>query len=187
MDTPAVTVLVLVGSLHQGSANGKLAQLAISHAPAGMTLHQYAGLAQLPFYNEDIERNLPANVGALREAAEAADAILFVSPEHNGTIPAVLKNAIDWLSRPVYGSGALTGKPVAVIGAALGGGGGINAHNDTRRSVTVALAHVVADSTLAIPASAAAFNNPAHLDRLLPQLTDVLTRVQDTINQRAPK
>ena len=80
----------------------------------------YEGLGDVPFYNEDIDTaDAPAAVVALRDAAAEADAVLVVTPEYNGSIPAVLKNAIDWLSRP-FGAGALKGKPMAVIGSALG-------------------------------------------------------------------
>ena len=70
---------------------------------------------------------------ALRAAAADADAVLAITPEYNGTIPAVLKNAIDWLSRP-FGASAIKGKPVAVIGTALGQYGGVWAHDETRKS-----------------------------------------------------
>ena len=77
----------------------------------------FDGLGELPFYNEDIDsdRTHPPSVVALRAAAAEADAALVVTPEYNGSIPGVLKNAIDWLSRP-FGNGALKGKPLAVIG-----------------------------------------------------------------------
>ncbi len=96
----------------------------------------FEGLAEIPFYNEDIdvEGTVPAQAERLREAAAAADALLIFTPEYNGTIPAVLKNAIDWLSRP-YGAGAISGKPVAVAGTALGQYGGVWAHDETRKSV----------------------------------------------------
>ena len=76
--------------------------------------------------------------------------VLVVTPEYNGTIPAVLKNAIDWLSRP-YGAGALNGKPLAVIGSALGQYGGVWAHDDTRKSFGIAGARVIEDITVSVP------------------------------------
>ena len=76
--------------------------------------------------------------------------MLAVTPEYNGTIPAVLKNAIDWLSRP-YGAGALNGKPLAVIGSALGRYGGVWAHDDTRKSFGIAGAKVIDDITVSVP------------------------------------
>src|SRR6187200_325033 len=113
-----IKVLVLLGSLRAASINRQLAELAIESAPDGASLQLFDRLGELPFYNEDIDNDDVAEpVKALREAA--ADAALVVTPEYNGSIPAVLKNAIDWLSRP-FGNGALKGKPVAVVGAAHG-------------------------------------------------------------------
>ena len=83
-------------------------------------------------------------------AAAEADAALVVTPEYNGSIPGVLKNAIDWLSRP-YGDGALKDKPLAVIGAALGQYGGVWAHDETRKSFGIAGPRVVEDITLSVP------------------------------------
>ncbi|MCE9516908.1 MAG: NAD(P)H-dependent oxidoreductase, partial [Mycobacterium sp.] len=114
-----ITVLALVGSLRTASINRQLAELAAQSAPDGVTVVVYDGLGDLPFYNEDIDTaDAPAAVSALRTAAADADAALVVTPEYNGSIPGVLKNAIDWLSRP-WGDGAFKDKPLAVIGTAL--------------------------------------------------------------------
>ena len=145
------TILTLVGSLRAASVNRQLAELAVESAPEGVTLRIYEGLAELPFYNEDIDtEDPPAEVAALRAAAAQADAALFVTPEYNGTIPAVLKNAIDWLSRP-WGASDLKDKPVAVIGSALGRYGGAWAHDETRKSLGIAGPRVVGDITLSLP------------------------------------
>jgi len=130
-----IKVLALVGSLRAASINRQLAELAAESAPDGVTVTVYeglgGGLGELPFYNEDIDTDdAPAAVAALRAAAGDADAALVVTPEYNGSIPGVLKNAIDWLSRP-YGNGALKDKPLAVVGAALGQYGGVWAHDET--------------------------------------------------------
>jgi NAD(P)H-dependent FMN reductase len=103
-----VQVLTLVGSLRSGSHNRQLAEAAVKHAPEGVEVTLYEGLAEVPFYNEDIDTDeqRPAAATRLRETAARADAFLLVTPEYNGTMPAVLKNAIDWLSRP-FGAGAL--------------------------------------------------------------------------------
>ena len=114
-----VKVLALVGSLRAASINRQLAELAAETAPDGVTVTVFEGLGDLPFYNEDIDNDdVPASVVALREAAAEADAALVVTPEYNGSIPGVLKNAIDWLSRP-FGNGALKGKPTAVVGGVV--------------------------------------------------------------------
>ena len=93
-------------------------------------------------------------MAALRAAAADADAALVVTPEYNGSIPAVLKNAIDWLSRP-WGNGALKDKPLAVIGAALGQYGGVWAHDETRKSFGIAGPRVVESIELSLPPGAA--------------------------------
>ena len=145
------TILTLVGSLRAASVNRQLAELAAASAPGGVTLTIYEGLDELPFYNEDLDaENPPAAVVALRAAAAKADGALVVTPEYNGTIPAVLKNAIDWLSRP-WGAGDLKGKPVAVIGSAAGRYGGAWAHDETRKSLGIAGPRVVESVTLSIP------------------------------------
>jgi NAD(P)H-dependent FMN reductase len=108
-------------------------------------------LGELPFYSEDLDTDDVAEpVQALRRAASAASAALVITPEYNGTIPGVLKNAIDRWSRP-YGDGALRGKPLAVIGAALGRYGGTWAHDEARKSFGVAGAEVVNDLHLSLP------------------------------------
>lgn len=145
-------VLVLVGSLRAASINRQLAELAVEAAPDGVDLRIFDGLGDLPFYNEDLDTaEVAESVRALREAAAGADAALVVTPEYNGSIPAVLKNAIDWLSRP-FGNGALKDKPLAVIGAALGQYGGVWAHDETRKSFGIAGPRVVGDLKLSIPA-----------------------------------
>lgn len=147
-DTTNTRVAVLVGSLRADSLNRKLAEILRDEAPAGVTLDIVEGLDQVPFYNEDIDgENLPATAAALRERVQGADRVLAVTPEYNGTMPAVLNNAIDWLSRP-YGAGALVGKPFGVVGATPTPYGGKWAHGDTARSAGIAGAIVVEDVTV---------------------------------------
>ena len=89
-------------------------------------------------------------MAALRAAAADADAALVVTPEYNGSIPAVIKNAIDWLSRP-FGNGALKDKPLAVIGGSMGQYGGVWAHDETRKSFGIAGPRVVEAIKLSVP------------------------------------
>jgi NAD(P)H-dependent FMN reductase len=141
-------VAVLVGSLRADSVNRKLAELLRDQAPDGVTLDLVDGLDRLPFYNEDIDgTDVPAVVAAVRERVVLADRVLAVTPEYNGTMPAVLNNAIDWLSRP-YGQGALTAKPFGVVGTTPTPYGGKWSHADTLRSAAVAGAVVVEDVTV---------------------------------------
>lgn len=139
-------VLTLVGSLRQDSTNRKLATALAEHAPAGtdVTVAAREALSDLPFYDEDLEANGPAPeaVRALRDAVAGADALLIVTPEYNGTLPAVVKNAIDWLSRP-YGQGVIKGVPAAVVGTSMGQYGGVWAHDHGRLALQIAGAEVV--------------------------------------------
>ncbi|WP_431032233.1 NAD(P)H-dependent oxidoreductase [Streptomyces sp. P6-2-1] len=154
----SVRILALVGSLRAGSHNRQLAEAAVRHAPEGVEVIVFDGLADVPFYNEDIdvEGQVPAAATKLREAAASADAFLLFSPEYNGTMPAVLKNSIDWLSRP-YGAGALSGKPVAVVGTAFGQYGGVWAQDDARKAAGIAGGVVLEDVKLSIPGSVTRF------------------------------
>ena len=147
-----IKVLGLVGSLRAASINRQIAELATEVAPDGVAVTIFDGLGDLPFYNEDIDNDadVPAAVTALRSAAADADAALVVTPEYNGSIPAVIKNAIDWLSRP-FGDGALKGKPLAVIGGAFGQYGGVWAHDETRKSFGIAGPTVVESIKLSVP------------------------------------
>ena len=141
-------VLVLVGSLRADSFNRRIAEAIRQQAPAGVTVDIADGLGELPFYNEDVDgEQAPAAVVRLREQVAAADRLLVITPEYNGTMPAVLNNAIDWASRP-FGEGAIKGKPLAVVGTAGGQYGGRWAHDDTRKSARVAGAAVVEDIAL---------------------------------------
>jgi len=143
------TIAVLVGSLRTDSVNRKLAEILAEQAPEGVTVDIIEGLGEIPFYNEDIdnESHIPAPAARLRERVAAAGRVLAVTPEYNGTMPAVLNNAIDWLSRP-YGAGALVGKPFAVVGATPTPYGGKWAHADAARSAGIAGAVVLEDVTV---------------------------------------
>ncbi len=148
-DTRHTRVVVLLGSLRTDSYNRRIAERLQAEAPPGVTVELATGLDNLPFYNEELDNgtDVPAAAQALRTQVAAADRVLAVTPEYNGTMPAVLNNAIDWLSRP-YGVGALKGKPFAVVGATPTRFGGKWSHDDARRSATVAGADVVPDLVL---------------------------------------
>lgn len=144
-------VAVLVGSLRADSTNRRLAELLRDHAPEGVELQLVEGLGELPFYNEEIDTaDAPAAVQNLREQVAAADRVLAVTPEYNGTMPAVLNNALDWLSRP-YGAGAIVGKPFGVVGTTPTPYGGKWAHADAARSAGIAGAKVVEDVVVSQP------------------------------------
>lgn len=109
---------IVVGSNRRESINRKLAQV-LKRLGADAFEASFVKIDDLPMYNQDNEQPVPADVARFKREIEAADAVLFVTPEHNRSIPAVLKNAIDWGSRP-WGKSSWPGKPAAVIGASGG-------------------------------------------------------------------
>ncbi|MGA5545659.1 NADPH-dependent FMN reductase [Mycobacterium sp. NPDC051198] len=172
-----IKVLVLVGSLRAASVNRQIAELAVEQAPDGVELRIFDRLGELPFYNEDIDTDEVAeSVVALRAAAGEADAALVVTPEYNGSIPGVLKNAIDWLSRP-FGNGALKDKPLAVVGAALGQYGGVWAHDETRKSFGIAGPRVVEDLKLSVPSKSLDGKHPRENAEVVETLRDIVSKL----------
>ncbi|WP_378148570.1 NADPH-dependent FMN reductase [Cnuibacter sp. UC19_7] len=184
----STSVLVLVGSLRSGSTNRQIAHAALELAPEGLELRVFDGLADIPFYNEDIdvEGSVPAAASAFREAVAAVDGVLVITPEHNGTIPAVLKNAIDWSSRP-FGASPISGKPVAVVGAAFGQFGGVWSHDEARKSFGIAGARVLDDIRMSVPGSMTRFVDvhPREDEEVTTQLRAVLADLQRAITAPA--
>ncbi|EJL06690.1 NADPH-dependent FMN reductase [Pseudomonas chlororaphis] len=127
------TIAVLVGSLRKASINRKVALALAELAPANLRL-KIVEIGDLPLYNEDIDVDPPAAYRTFREQVRAADAVLFVTPEYNRSVPAPMKNAIDVGSRP-YGKSAWSGKPGAVISASPGAIGGFGANHHLRQSL----------------------------------------------------
>jgi chromate reductase len=145
-----VKVLAISGSLRAGSYNTALARAARELAPDGVEIELYDRLGALPPFDADSDGSgEPATVRDLRRLISAADAVLFVTPEYNGSIPGVLKNAVDWASRP-HRDAALSGKTVAVAGASPGQYGAIWAQQDLRRVLGIAGARVI-DGELSVP------------------------------------
>jgi chromate reductase, NAD(P)H dehydrogenase (quinone) len=135
-------ILAVSGSLRESSFNTSLLRAALEAAPDGVELELWEGIGELPLYDEDLEGHLPESVRRLRETWAAADAILFSTPEYNGSIPGGLKNAIDWASRPRLDA-VLRNKTVAVVGASTGQFGALWAQQDLKRILGVAGARVV--------------------------------------------
>jgi chromate reductase, NAD(P)H dehydrogenase (quinone) len=135
-------VLAVSGSLRAGSYNTELLRAAANAAPEGVEVELWEGIGDLPVYDEDLEEDVPRSVRRLREEWGAADAILFATPEYNGSVPGGLKNAVDWASRP-RGEAALLNKTVAVVGASAGQFGALWAQQDLRRILGIAGARVV--------------------------------------------
>jgi chromate reductase, NAD(P)H dehydrogenase (quinone) len=133
MDKP-INVCVLVGSLRKASLNGILANALMSLAPPSMKLEK-VGIGQLPFFNQDLETAAtPEQWTAFRQSVKAADAVLFVTPEYNRSVPAVLKNALDVGSRP-YGSSVWDRKPGAIVSGSPSAIGAFGANHHLRQSL----------------------------------------------------
>lgn len=137
---PAPKVAVIVGSLRKDSINRKLAQAIAklaANGPNGAKLDlKLVDISDLPLYNQDFDAHYPSVVQRAKDEIGAADAVLFVTPEHNRSIPAALKNVIDWISRP-YGTSKWNGKPGAMVGTS-GGQVGTAIAQDHLRSILVA-------------------------------------------------
>jgi chromate reductase, NAD(P)H dehydrogenase (quinone) len=130
-DTPALTFLGISGSLRAKSLNTAALRAAADLVPPGVTL-KIADLADIPLYHGDVEADgLPTAVLSLRAEIDAADAVLFCTPEYNYSVPGVLKNAIDWASRPP--AHPFAGKPIAIMGASPGMLGGARAQYHLRQ------------------------------------------------------
>jgi chromate reductase len=135
-------ILAVSGSLRAGSYNTSLLRAALEATPEGVELELWEGLGELPLYDEDLEDDAPESVRRLREDWAGADAILFATPEYNGSVPGGLKNAVDWASRPKL-EGVLRNKPVAVVGTSTGQFGALWAQQDLKRILGIAGARVV--------------------------------------------
>ncbi len=126
-------ILGVAGSLRQGSLNRALLRAAVELAPASVTLETF-DLLEVPLYNGDVEAiGDPGGVAALKAAIRAADGVLFATPEYNHGVPGVMKNAVDWASRPPRDA-ALSGKPVAIIGASPGITGSARGQSQLRQA-----------------------------------------------------
>ena len=169
-------VLAVSGSLRADSFNTRLLEAAAAAAPAGVEIEilDPALIADLPLYDQDLEADAPASVDTLREAWAGADAILFATPEYNGSVPGGLKNAIDWASRPKFDA-ALTNKTVSVIGASTGQFGAMWAQQDLRKILGIAGARVVGDG---LPVARAHEGFP---DLLHAQLREVLQTLAEAV------
>jgi chromate reductase, NAD(P)H dehydrogenase (quinone) len=131
-DSGGIKVLGICGSLRKGSYNMAALRTAIAQKPSGMTI-EVADISQIPPYDEDVrQQGFPPPVETLRRQIAAADALLFACPEYNYSMSGVLKNAIDWASRPP--DQPFAGKPVAIFGAAASVAGSARAQYDLRRS-----------------------------------------------------
>jgi chromate reductase len=171
-------ILGITGSLRRGSYNHALLREAAERLPAAAELVEFERLAEIPPYDADLEEGVtPAAVAELRQVMREADAVLVATPEYNHSIPGVLKNALDWASRPA-GQSALNGTPAAVIGASTGMFGAVWAQAETRK-VLGALGGRVVEAELPV-AKAAELYRDGHLD-LSPEQSQELEEILATL------
>lgn len=143
-----VEIAAIAGSLRAGSWARALLRAAVRHQPADVRLTVWDGLGSVPLFNEDAEDPVPSGVDEMRQLIARSDALVIATPEYNRAIPGVMKNALDWASRP-YGASVLTGKPVAVVGTSPLPTGAASAVSEVERVLTALRAEVV-DAELAI-------------------------------------
>jgi len=176
-------VLAFAGSLRRGSYNRLLLEEAARLAD-GAEIEVYDRLGEIPPYNEDLEADPPEPVLDLRRRIAEADGLLFATPEYNGSVSGVLKNAVDWASRP-KGEAVLLNKPAAVIGASQGAFGAVWAQADLRKSLGIAGARVV-EAELAVSHAHQRFDGEGRLtdDELRDGLTEVIRLLTAEIAQR---
>jgi NAD(P)H-dependent FMN reductase len=169
-------ILGISGSLRERSYNTALLRAAAELAPPDVELEIF-DLSEVPLYNDDVEAVAdPEPVARLRAAVAEADALLIATPEYNRGTSGVLKNAIDWLSRP-YGNSALKDKPMAVVGASLGQYGGVWAHDETRKSFGIAGPNVVEAVKLSIPMKSLDGKHPRENAEVAANLCEVVGKL----------
>jgi chromate reductase len=167
-------ILGISGSLRRDSHNTSLLRAAAEAAGPDIEFELYDGLKQIPPYDEDDDVDpRPESVARLNEAIAAADAVFFSTPEYNSSIPGQLKNAIDWVSRPVA-TNALRNKPVAVVGASTGGFGAVWAQAELRK-VLAAVGARVLDLELPVPHAHTRFEDGGLTD------DEIRTRLEEAI------
>jgi chromate reductase, NAD(P)H dehydrogenase (quinone) len=156
-----VHVLGIAGSLRQGSYNKSALRAALKLAPAGIEIEVF-DLEGIPPFNQDNEQDPPARVVELKAKVRSADAILFVTPEYNYSVPGVLKNAIDWGSRP-YNDNAWGGKPAAIMGASTGRFGTARAQYHLRQVLLAVNMHALNRPEIMIGEAASQFDAEGNL------------------------
>src|ERR671912_2417285 len=159
----SIRVAGIPGSLREGSLNKGLLRAAVELAPAGMEIKTYTGLGDIPPYNEDVfAKGDPEPVALMKAFISGADAILISTPEYNYGVPGVLKNAIDWASRPA-GKSVLNRKPAAIMGCSPGLGGTIRAQHALRQTFVFTETYVMLQPEIKIPAAAPLFDSSNRL------------------------
>lgn len=157
-------IAVFVGSLRADSTNKKLAKNLEALAPDGVEFN-YVDL-NLPLFNEELEADIPAEAKQAKTSVEEADGVLFVTPEYNRSMSGVLKNALDWLSRP-YGENSLAGKPAGVVGASGGPLGTAVAQSELRQVLVYLGTKLLGQPEIYIISSYKQFDDQGRIDESL--------------------
>ena len=178
-------ILGISGSLRAGSHNTQLLRLAAEELPEGVELELYEDLAAIPPFDQDLVEVAPDEVEQLKEAVAASDAILVATPELNGSIPGQLKNALDWVSRPLAAN-PLRNKPAVVVGASTGAFGAVWAQAELRKVLASIGARVV-DAEAAVGHAPTRFDEDGTLidEDLREQLGEVVDALAAAITERA--
>src|ERR671938_987449 len=179
MDKNKLKVLGFAGSLRRGSYNKALLRAAVDLAPAEVQLEIF-DLEGIPPFNQDVEQNMPDKVKEFKMKIREADGILIATPEYNFSMPGVLKNAIDWASRP-YGDNPFDGKPVATMSASIGMLGGARAQYHLRQMFVFLNMYPINRPEVMVPFAQDKFNANGKLvddntKRFLGQLLENLTK-----------
>lgn len=184
MDRGSLAVLGFAGSLRRASFNRGLIRAAVEVAPEGVRVVAYE-LGDLPMFNADVEaQGDPEPVRRFKQAIGAADALLIATPEYNRCVPGVLKNAVDWASRPARES-VLRNKPVAIMGASTGGGGTARAQAHLRDGLAYTNGLVLPQPEVLVPFAAARFDDSGELqdDEAMDAIRDLLVALADWVWQ----
>ena len=161
MNNNKLRVLGIAGSLRKGSYNRSVLRAATELVPEGMEIEVFE-LDGIPGFDQDKEQDPPARVAELKQKIREADAILFVTPEYNYSMPGVLKNAIDWASRP-YGDSAWNDKPAAIMGASVGGLATARAQYHLRQSMVFLNMHALSQPEVMVGNCADKFDADGNL------------------------
>lgn len=156
-----IRILGIAGSLRKESYNRSALRAAVELAPEGAEIEIF-DIGGLPGFNQDDEQNPPEKVVELKKKIRESDAVLFVTPEYNYSVPGVLKNAIDWASRP-YGDSAWSGKPVAIMGASIGAIGTARAQYHLRQMFVFLDMHAVSQPEVMIGNASERFDAEGNL------------------------
>ena len=177
-------ILAISGSLRRDSHNTALLRAAAELLPPGVELVLHDGLREIPPYDDDLHHERPAAAQRLWDEVAGADAVLVSTPEYNHSIPGQLKNALDWLSRPLVQS-PLRGKPVAVVGASTGLFGAVWAQAEARKVLSAIGARVL-DRELPVPNADEQFTEGRlHDEDIEAELVAVIEALVDAARQRA--